>query len=78
MEFLRNYSSQYRPNTGIGWLAVLIECHETRISSIRAFSAMLCAASTFCAVLCLFADDLDFLELLLQLALTRVLLTAAF
>ena len=84
-EFLRNCSSQYRPNTGIGWLAVLIECHETRILSIRAFSAMLCAASTFCVVLCLPAGRFGLLgalfelvSALLQLALTRVLLTAAF
>ena len=75
-EFLRNYSSPYRPS---------VKSWYTRILSIRAFSAMLCAASTFCVVLCLPAGRFGLLgalfelvSALLQLALTRVLLTAAF
>lgn len=75
-ESLRNCSSQSRPS---------VQSWYTRISSIRAFSDMLCAASTFCVVLCLPAGRFGLLGVLfelvsalLQLALTRVLLTAAF
>ena len=75
-EFLRNCSSQYRPS---------VKSWYTRILSIRAFSAMLCAASMFCVVLCLPAGRFGLLgalfelvSALLQLALARVLLTAAF